>query len=134
MHTNLQLVIAGAGAAGALAFLALGLTVTYRGSRVINFAHGAVATFSTYSYLWLFDHGMPMAVAAVVGVALGASIGAGFQWLVLRPIDDAPVLVKVVAHAGAAHRAPGGGGAVVRNDVPEPAAHHRAAPRGAPVR
>lgn len=67
--------------------IAVGLVLAYRGTRVVNFAHGEtgmVAAFTFYE-LWL-DRGTPLGVAVPVAVAIGASIGALTEVLVVRPI------------------------------------------------
>jgi len=101
MHIDLQLVIAGLGAGAAIALLAQGLVVIYRGSGVLNFAYGAVATFGTYVYfearnVWNW----PLGVAIVLGMATSCLIGVCFQGLVMRHLRHAPVLAKIVATLG----------------------------------
>lgn len=53
----LQPVIFGLGTGTIIAALALGLVVAYRASGVINFGHGAIATYVTYVYVSLTDTG-----------------------------------------------------------------------------
>ena len=50
-------VLFGLGTGAIIAALALGLVVAYRASGVINFGHGAIATYVTYIYVSLTDAG-----------------------------------------------------------------------------
>ncbi len=50
-------ILFGLGVGTIIAALALGLVVAYRASGVINFGHGAIATYVTYVYLSLVDTG-----------------------------------------------------------------------------
>ena len=47
----------GLGTGAIIAAIALGLVVAYRASGVINFGHGAIATYITYVYVSLTDTG-----------------------------------------------------------------------------
>lgn len=100
MHTNVQLIISGLGAGAAFALLALGLVVVFRGSGILNFAQGAVATASAYTFIWLRSQGWSLIPAIVAAILLASAIGLAFDALVLRRLRKAPVLAKVVATLG----------------------------------
>jgi ABC-type branched-subunit amino acid transport system permease subunit len=101
MHVDLSLAIAGVGTGGALALLTLGLVAIYRGSGVLNFAHGAIATMAAYVFVRFFaTWHWPIILSVVVGVLAATLIGVSFQLLVMRPIADAPVLTKIVGTLG----------------------------------
>ncbi len=57
MDTFIEPLLFGLGPGAIVAALALGLVVAYRASGVINFGHGAVATYITYIYISLRDDG-----------------------------------------------------------------------------
>jgi branched-subunit amino acid ABC-type transport system permease component len=85
--------------------LALGLVVVYRGSRVINFAHGEIGMISAFVYTelragrhGLADHGI--VVPLLVAVALGAGLAALIELVVARPLRDAPPVRAMVATFG----------------------------------
>ena len=108
----------GTGAGAVIAILGLGLVLTYRGSGVVNFAHGAVATWTAYVFVDLRlngDYALPfpglpdrlhtggaMAFVPALVVALATSAALGFltYMLVFRPLRTAPALAKVVASVG----------------------------------
>ena len=69
-----QPILFGLGTGTIIAALALGLVVAYRASGVINFGHGAIATYVTYVYVSLVDTGdypippLPNPVAPIEGI------------------------------------------------------------------
>ena len=69
-----QPILFGLGTGAIIASLALGLVVAYRASGVINFGHGAIATYVAYVYVSLRDDGeypippLPNPVAPIEGI------------------------------------------------------------------
>lgn len=57
MGPYIQQVLLSSGAGAIFAALAIGLVLTYRSSGVINFAHGAIATYVAYTYTSLENSG-----------------------------------------------------------------------------
>lgn len=101
MYQTIQLAILGAFAGCLIALLASGIVLTYRSSRIINFAHGAIATFGTFTFLHCVNAwDWPNAAAIVAGVAASTFLGLGFQLLVLRPLRNSAPLARVVATLG----------------------------------
>ena len=107
----------GLGNGAVFAALALALVLTYRSSGVINFATGAIAMFSAYTYaslrkgeMLLFLPGLPKSVdlgtelglfpAATIALLLTALLGAVLYLVVFRPLRDAPPLARAVASLG----------------------------------
>ena len=68
-------VLFGLGSGAIIAALAIGLVVAFRASGVINFGHGAIATYVTYVYVSLVGDGqypvppIPNPLAPIEGVA-----------------------------------------------------------------
>jgi branched-chain amino acid transport system permease protein len=87
---------------GIYAISALGLTMTYISSRVLNFAHGGIAFFVAMTYYRLYGvwH-WPLPVAAFVSIfVVGPMIGL-FLWVVLaRNLSRASTVVMLVATIG----------------------------------
>ena len=117
MTDYLFFVLLGTGAAAIIAAFGLGLVVTYQGSGVVNFAFGAMATWSGYVYADLRQGSYPFPVPGLpdryhfgddVGIwwAFGLSVltaalmGYLVYMLVFRPLYRAPALAKVVASIG----------------------------------
>jgi sulfate-transporting ATPase len=69
---------------GAYAIFALGISVIYRASRVLNLAHGAMAMVPAYITYSLVRAHVPVLIALVVGVACGAGLGVGVERFFVR--------------------------------------------------
>ena len=101
MHTDISLAIAGLGTGGAVALMTIGLVVIYRGSGVLNFAHGGIATMAAYVFVrFYYSWGLPVGVGIAAGVLTATVIGVLFQLAVIRPIAGAPVLTKIIGTLG----------------------------------
>jgi branched-chain amino acid transport system permease protein len=86
---------------GVYALAAVGLVLIYRVSGVLNFAHGAVAMFATFTaYEVSTVRGAPGWVGALVAIVTGAALGFVIEWLTIRPLTGRPALVKVVVTIG----------------------------------
>lgn len=86
---------------GVYAMAAIGLVLIFRVSGVLNFAHGAVAMFSTFvayqiSVLW----GAPGWLGLICAVVAGSLIGLGIEVFTIRPLSGRPALIKVVVTIG----------------------------------
>ena len=65
---------------GAFAMFALGISVIYRASRVLNLAHGAMAMVPAYVFYTLAEKAhIPTPVSLVLAVATGALLGVGVE-------------------------------------------------------
>ena len=86
------------------ALLGAGIVAVYRGTGVINFAHGAMAMVCTYVFATLMDHGAPsllgVPLAAVVAVLVGIALGVLSDVLVMRPLARHSALVRIIATLG----------------------------------
>ena len=98
------------------AALALSLVVTYRSSGVVNFATGAVALVTAYTYAFLREGklllllpGLPQSVnvgvlgfwpAATLALGIAAVLGLVLYLLVFRPLRTAPAVARAVASIG----------------------------------
>ncbi|MDT4936520.1 MAG: hypothetical protein QOG80_191, partial [Pseudonocardiales bacterium] len=89
-------------ATGALyALLSQGLVLIYRGSGLLNFAHGAMAMVGAYAYYEVSGkHGQPVLVGVVVAVLLCAVLGAAIHLIILRTMRTASPLSRVIATLG----------------------------------
>jgi sulfate-transporting ATPase len=88
---------------GAYALFAMGISVIYRASRVLNLAHGAMAMVPAYLTYSLVQAHVPMPLALVLGVVSGAVIGIGVERLFvrrLRPQGPTAQTVGTVAVTG----------------------------------
>lgn len=96
----LEFAILGLGSGAILALLAVGILVIYRGSGVLNLAHGAYAMFGAYGYWELKRRGFPT-VPAIVITVIGTSLtGLVTDQGVLRRLRTASPLARLIATGG----------------------------------
>jgi branched-chain amino acid transport system permease protein len=65
--------------------VALGIVLIYRSTRVLNFAHGDIATLATFVSFSLLTQHYPFVVALAASLLIGAGVGIGFYFGVLVP-------------------------------------------------
>jgi len=83
------------------ALIALGLVVVFKGSGVINFAHGALFTLAAYLGYTLLEVGLPYGLA-LLGAALGTLlVGVAIERIAYRPLirNRNPVVFKAASIA-----------------------------------
>jgi branched-subunit amino acid ABC-type transport system permease component len=82
--------------------VALGITLVYKKSGVLNFAHGEVGMFGAFIfYVLSVEQKLPYVVAAAAGVATSAVLGcATFLLLARRRADPLNMLIGTLAVAG----------------------------------
>jgi branched-chain amino acid transport system permease protein len=86
---------------GLTALIALGMALTYRSNRILNFAHGdlgflPVVLMAMLTTVW----GWPWAVAGVVAVLSALLLGAVVELALIRRFTKAPRLLLMVATIG----------------------------------
>ena len=96
MDAFLHQVLAGLATGGIYASVALALVMIYQATHLVNFAQGELAMFSTYLGWTLIQAGLPYWVAFLLTVALSFVIGVLIERIVIRPVEQAPVLAVVV--------------------------------------
>ena len=69
---------------GAFAMFALGISVIYRASRVLNLSHGAMAMFPAYIFYSLVNAGLPVLAALALSVVCGALLGVLVELVFVR--------------------------------------------------
>ena len=86
-----QLVVSGIGQGSIYALVALGMTILFRVTTIVNFAHGELFMFSAFTiYLVLHTLGASYAVAALASVVVLFVLGSLVERLLMRPIMHAP--------------------------------------------
>jgi branched-chain amino acid transport system permease protein len=96
----LQQVVSGLASGGIYGSLALALVLIYRSTGVINFAQGAMATFTTYVAWTLIDHGWPFWPAFAATLVVAFVGGVVIERVLIRPVENAPVLTVVILSIG----------------------------------
>ena len=101
MHLDIQIAIAGAASGALFALVATGLMIQFRSSGILNLGLGAVATVSSYLFLYASGSwGWSMPVSIVVSILVGMGICGLFQFLVVRPLRNSPTVAKIAATIG----------------------------------
>jgi branched-chain amino acid transport system permease protein len=95
-----QQVVDGLATGGIYASLALAIVLIYRATRVVNFAQGEMATFSTFLAWQLMEWGMPYWGAFFLTLGLSFLGGVAIERTLIRPIERAPVLTVVMVTLG----------------------------------
>ncbi|MSQ63780.1 MAG: branched-chain amino acid ABC transporter permease [Betaproteobacteria bacterium] len=96
MDALLHQVLAGLATGGIYASVALALVMIYQATHLVNFAQGELAMFSTYIAWSLINAGMPYWGAFFLTVGFSFVLGVLIERVVIRPVENAPVLAVVV--------------------------------------
>lgn len=98
MDDILRFALLGLGLGALYALTAHGIVLVYRGSGVLNLAHGAIGMAGAYVQWELaVQHGVPYWPATACGVLTSAALGVLTHLLVLRPLRRASTLARLVA-------------------------------------
>ena len=101
MLTLFILIVLGLAAGSAYSLTAFGMILVYRGSGVVNFASGAIATVGTFVFYDLADtHGTPWPIAMLVGVLVSGALGAATHLLIMKPMRKTSQLTRTIATLG----------------------------------
>jgi branched-chain amino acid transport system permease protein len=95
MEAFLHQVFSGLATGGIYASLALALVMIYQSTNHINFAQGEMAMFSTYLAWYMISAGLPYWWAFVLTVAVSFVAGIVIERVIIRPVENAPVLSVV---------------------------------------
>lgn len=82
------------------AAVAMALVLIWRATRVVNFAQGAMAMFSTYVAATMIEHGANYLEALLVALAFGFVSGAVVERVLVRPVENKPPLNAVIVTLG----------------------------------
>jgi ABC-type branched-subunit amino acid transport system ATPase component/ABC-type branched-subunit amino acid transport system permease subunit len=97
----LQFVVIGLGLGAVYSLLAGGVIAIYRGSGVVNFAHGTMALVGAIVYYELNAHsGVPVIPAVILAVLAGMTFGLLVQIVIMRRLSGAAPITRVVATLG----------------------------------
>lgn len=94
---TLQLVLSGLSNGALYAVVAVGIVLVYRASGVINFAHGELATFCTFTAWAAWNAGAPIGVAVLVGLVVAGVAGVGIETLVISRLRNRSHINEVMA-------------------------------------
>jgi branched-chain amino acid transport system permease protein len=97
-----QQIAAGVREGAIYAGLALALVIIYRSTRVVNFAQGEMATFTTFIAWSLMNHGLSFWTAFPLVLAIAFTGGVAIERVLIRPVENASVITIVIVTLGLA--------------------------------
>ena len=100
MDAFLQQLLSGLANGGIYASVALALVMIYQATHHVNFAQGAMAMFSTYIAWAMIDAGLPYWAAFSLTLVFSFVAGVAIEWIIIRPVERAPVLNVVIVFIG----------------------------------
>ena len=97
-----QYVISGLSTGAIYALVALGLALIYRSTRILNFAHGDIATAGTFCAFMLMGARLPFGATMVLALIFGAVLAMAFYFCVLVPAQrrEANQLSQIILTLG----------------------------------
>jgi branched-chain amino acid transport system permease protein len=100
MITFIDYLLGGIGSGAIIALMALALVLTWRATRVVNFAQVGQAMFTTFIALSIQTATGNWFVALVGAMVAGALLGVVVQYLVLRPVNRKDTSGAIIATFG----------------------------------
>ncbi|MDT0682206.1 branched-chain amino acid ABC transporter permease [Roseicyclus sp. F158] len=101
MDAFLQFVFSGLTVGAVYALVALGFTLIYNASDVVNFAQGEFVMLGGMITWFAHDAGLPLAAAALIAIALTSLVGVALNKLAIEPARGAPVISIIIITIGA---------------------------------
>ncbi|HWC39622.1 MAG TPA: branched-chain amino acid ABC transporter permease [Acidimicrobiales bacterium] len=100
MHRFLDFTLDGLTFGMVYASVAMALVLIWRGTRIVNFAQGAMAMVTTYLAVSLIDRHISYWIAFVVALVAGLVLGALVEVTLVRPVENKSPLVAVIVTLG----------------------------------
>ncbi|MFZ6003167.1 MAG: ABC transporter permease [Actinomycetota bacterium] len=97
---ELQAGISGLFTGAGYALIAVTLTLMYRSTGVLSFAHAAFAAVAAYLYIDLVDAGLGKPVAAALAVLAATAYGLLVERVAIRPVQAADLGTRLIATVG----------------------------------
>lgn len=101
MPELLQFLFSGVTVGAVYALAALGFTIIYNASDVVNFAQGEFVMLGGMITVFAHLAGAPLPLAALLAIVLTASLGVAMNKLAIEPARGAPVVSLVIITIGA---------------------------------
>lgn len=101
MSEFLQFLFSGLTVGAVYALVALGFTLIFNASHVVNFAQGEFVMLGGMTTVFLGYAGVPLPLAAVLAVALTALVGMALYKLAIAPARQATVVTLIIITIGA---------------------------------
>ncbi|MDR5654179.1 branched-chain amino acid ABC transporter permease [Ruixingdingia sedimenti] len=101
MSELLQFLFSGVTVGAVYALVALGFTIIYNASDVVNFAQGEFVMLGGMITWFAHAAGLPLPLAAVIAIVATAALGVAMNKLAIEPARGAPVVSLIIITIGA---------------------------------
>lgn len=101
MAELMQFLLSGVTVGAVYALVALGFTIIYNASDVVNFAQGEFVMLGGMITVFANLAGLPIPLAALIAIALTAGVGVALNKLAIEPARGAPVVSLIIITIGA---------------------------------
>ncbi|MCV9967265.1 branched-chain amino acid ABC transporter permease [Pararhizobium sp. BT-229] len=101
MPELLQFLLSGITVGAVYALVALGFTIIYNASDVVNFAQGEFVMLGGMITVFASAAGVPLPLAALIAIIVTAAIGVALNKLAIEPTRGAPVVSLIIITIGA---------------------------------
>ena len=97
----MQFLLSGMTVGAVYALVALGFTIIYNASDVVNFAQGEFVMLGGMITVFAHAAGLPLPLAALIAILLTALVGVALNKLAIEPARGAPVVSLIIITIGA---------------------------------
>jgi branched-chain amino acid transport system permease protein len=97
----LQFLFSGVTIGATYALIALGFSIIYNASHVINFSQGEFLMIGGMSTVFLVKAGLPLVLAILIAIAITTVVGLALEKLAVEPARDAGVITLIIITIGA---------------------------------
>lgn len=101
MDALMQFLVSGVTVGAVYALVALGFTIIYNASEVVNFAQGEFVMLGGMITAFTYAAGLPLPLAALIAISLTALAGVALNKLAIEPARGAPVVSLIIITIGA---------------------------------
>ena len=101
MSELLQFLFSGVTVGAVYALVALGFTIIYNASDVVNFAQGEFVMLGGMITWFAHAAGLPLPLAALIAIGVTACLGVAMNKLMIEPARGAPVVSLIIITIGA---------------------------------
>lgn len=101
MSELLQFLFSGITVGAIYALVALGFTIIYNASDVVNFAQGEFVMLGGMITWFAHEAGIPLPLAALTAIVVTAALGVAMNKLMIEPARGAPVVSLIIITIGA---------------------------------
>ncbi|MHB9134332.1 MAG: branched-chain amino acid ABC transporter permease [Armatimonadota bacterium] len=97
-----QLLITGLAQGSIYAIVAIGFTIVFSSTEIVNFAQGEFVMLGAMSSYWLVvEHQWPLYLAIPVAIFISMIVGMALGWVLMRPLKNASPVSLIIITVGA---------------------------------